>query len=212
MGNRMQKLRPRCSKYRNWCDREKRDAKVTIQKTKREISDLQSDLQTEDAFRKKVSTELEKLAAEASGNEADLKKAETVRQHERAAYLQVEKTLVQSIDSLERAIDVMGKKAPALPQTGSANLAHVASMLQSITQGSPDLALSAGQQSTLNAFFQNTAAAQSRKMGSDLNFLQVDSNEDFAKPSYGNYQSKGGGVTDTLRTILQKNKREKSEQ
>jgi len=202
------------NKYTLWCDREERDSLRTIKKTKAAISDLQATLQSEDAFRQKTSTEIEKIAAEVAGSEKDLKDAQTMREHERAAYLKVEKTLVESIDALERSIDVMNKKAMALPQTNSASIAHVASMLRRLTERSPDLALSAGQQSTLDAFFQNAAAGQNRKTASDMNFLQIDSHEHDGtnQPSYGKYQSKAGGVTDTLQNILQKTKAEKNEQ
>merc|ERR1719301_359125 len=63
------------NKYRNWCDRERRDSEFTIKKAKSEISDLQADLQIEDAFRTKTRTEIEKLAAEIAGSEKDLKDA-----------------------------------------------------------------------------------------------------------------------------------------
>merc|ERR1711871_1093809 len=103
--------------------REERDSMRTIKKAKSEISDLQATLQSEDAFRQRTNTEIEKIAAEISGNEKDLKDAQTVRDHEHAEYLKIEQTLVQSIDSLERAIDVMNKKMMALPQTNSASIA-----------------------------------------------------------------------------------------
>jgi len=193
-------------KYTNWCDREKSDSEATIKKTKSEISDVQATLQSEDAFRTKTGTEIEKLAAQISASSKDLQDAEKVRADGHADFLKEEQVLVRSIDSLERAIDVMGKKAPALPQTSSASVANVASMLRRLTARSPDLALNPNQQSTLDAFFQQTAAAQNRRTGSDLNFLQVDSTED------GPYKSKAGGITDTLSTILKKSKREKDEQ
>lgn len=193
-------------KYTNWCDREKSDSEATIKKTKSEISDIQATLQSEDAFRTKTGTEIEKLAAQISGSEKDLQDAEKVRKDGHADFLKEEQILVRSIDSLERAIDVMGKKAPALPQTSSASVANVASMLRRLTARSPDLELNANQQSTLDAFFQHTAAAQNRRTGSDLNFLQLDSTED------GPYKSKAGGIADTLSTILTKSKREKDEQ
>jgi chromosome segregation ATPase len=202
------------NKYTLWCDREEQDSLLTIKKAKSEIADLQATLQSEDAFRQKTATEIEKVAAEIAGNEKDLQDAQKVRDHEHAAYLKVEQTLVQSIDSLERAIDVMNKKMMALPQTNSASVAHVASMLRRLTEHSPDLVLNAGQQSALDHFFQNAMVGHNQNMQPDVNFLQVHSQNDGSskQPSYGKYQSKAGGVTETLQTILGKAKAEKDEQ
>merc|ERR1719161_653101 len=51
-------------------------------------------------------------------------------------------------------------------------------------------------------------------MQPDMNFLQIASveNDVSKQPSYGKYQSKAGGVTETLQTILGKTKAEKDEQ
>jgi len=195
------------SEYTNWCDNEKQESFRTIKKTKSEIEEIQALLEGEEAFRSKKGTEIEKLAGEIASNEKDLTDITAVRKKERAAFLEEERTLIESIDALERSLEVMAKKAPAaLPQTGSASLAHVATVLRRMAERSPDFSLNAGQQSILDSFFQNAAAGQSRR--SAESFLQLDSldNEE------GDFESKAGGVTETLGSILEKTKAEKDEQ
>jgi len=199
------------SEYVSWCDREKEDAFRTIKKTKAEISDLEALLEAEEAFRKKKSSEIEKLAGEIAANEKDLKDATDIRERDRKLFLEEERTLIESIDALERSLDVMAKKAPALPQTGSASLARVATTLRHMAERSPDFALNQAQQSILEEFFQNAMANQNRRPGSALDFLQLDSMEAEDGP-HGDYESKGGGVTETLQKLLEKTKVEKDEQ
>jgi len=191
--------------YRNWCDRERIDSERTIKKTKKEISEIEALLEAEAAFRKKKGSEIEKLAGEIAGNEKDLKDATVIRKHERELFLKEERELIESIDALERSLEVMAKKAPgaAFPQTGSANLAHVAQVLRRLTERSPDFSLTEGQQQTLDAFYESAAVIQSRRMGSALDFLQLDAALD--EPS-------SKGVVDALEKILVKTKREKDEQ
>jgi len=167
-------------------------------------------LEAEEAFRKKKGSEIEKLAGELAGNEKDLKDATVIREHDRKAFLEEERTLIESIDALERSLEVLAKKAPtaALPQTGSASLVNVATTLRRLAERSPDFALNAGQQSILDSFFQNAVASQNRRSGSSLDFLQLDSLED----EDGDFESKAGGVTETLQKILVKTKAEKDEQ
>merc|ERR1719313_2590826 len=57
------------SEYTSWCDKEKADSFKTIKRTKKEISELEALLESEEAFRKKKGTEIEKLAGELAGNE-----------------------------------------------------------------------------------------------------------------------------------------------
>merc|ERR1719453_2599723 len=64
--------------FTHWCDREELDGLRTIKKAKAEISDLKADLETEDAFRQKTATAIEKVAAEIAGNEKDLQDAQKV--------------------------------------------------------------------------------------------------------------------------------------
>merc|ERR1719313_497622 len=147
------------SEYTDWCDREKADSFMTIKRTKKEISELEALLESEEAFRKKKGTEIEKLAGELAGNEKDLKDATEIRERDRKLFLEEERTLIESIDALERSLDVMAKKAPALPQTGSASLARVATTLRHMAERSPDFALNQAQQSILEEFFQNAMGA-----------------------------------------------------
>jgi hypothetical protein len=198
------------SEYTNWCDKEKADSFKTIKRTKKEISELEALLESEEAFRKKKGTEIEKLIGELAGNEKDLKDATVIRERDRKLFLEEERTLIESIDALERSLEVLAKKAPAaaLPQTGSASLVKVASTLRRLAERSPDFALNAGQQSILDSFFQNAVAAQRGRMGSSLDFLQLDSED----AEDGDYESKAGGITETLQKILVKTKAEKDEQ
>jgi len=198
------------SQYVSWCDEEKAESFMTIKKTKKEISELEALLESEAAFRKKKGSEIEKVAGELASNEKDLKDATVIRERDRKLFLEEERTLIESIDALERSLEVLAKKAPAaaLPQTGSASLVKVASTLRRLAERSPDFALNAGQQSILDSFFQNAVAAQNRRMGSSLDFLQVDSIES----EDGDYESKSGGIKDTLQKILVKTKAEKDEQ
>lgn len=194
------------NKYKMWCDDEVTSDRRTIKKTKAEIKDLIATLEAEEAFRKQKATEIEDLANEISQNEADLEKQEALRKKERAAYLEEERMLINSIDALERSLEVLGKKAPAaaLPQTAS--LASVASMLRKTIEHSPDLSINADQQMTLDSFYRMAVTAQRQPAGGPaLDFLQMDSQE------LGDYEKKSGGVKDTLETILEKTKKDKDE-
>lgn len=200
------------NEYKKWCDNEVAQDRQTIKATKEQIATLKSDLENEESFREQKNGDIEDIGNEVAKNSADLQEAKDRRQTARNAFLEEERSLVQAIDQLERALVVMAKKAPgaaALPQTAgltqTSSLADVAETLRQ-TMKSPDFQINEGQKSTLEDFFRTVVQSQGMKGESPaLDFLQVGANVKEDGP-------RSAGVTNTLRGILENTKKDKNDQ
>merc|ERR1719324_1863325 len=79
--------------YTKWCDSESNEKEDAITSHKRTIGDLEA--------------EVEELAGKISGAESELSEATKLREEEKAAFVASESELVDTVDSLERALVVL---------------------------------------------------------------------------------------------------------
>merc|ERR1719324_1508794 len=93
--------------YTKWCDSESNEKEDAITSHKRTIGDLESEIADATARISELGTEVEELAGKISGAESDLAGATKLRDEEKAAFSASESELVDTVDSLERALVVM---------------------------------------------------------------------------------------------------------
>merc|ERR1719321_2223789 len=97
------------AEYSKWCDTEANDKEDAITSNKRTIGDLQAEIADASARIGELSTEVEELAGKISSSESELADATKIRADEHAAFAASEAELVDTVDSLERAIVVVGR-------------------------------------------------------------------------------------------------------
>merc|ERR550537_67680 len=95
------------AEYSKWCDSESNEKEDAITSSKRTIGDLEAEIADATARISELGTEVEELAGKISEAEADLKNATGIREDEKAAFADSETELVDTVDSLERALVVL---------------------------------------------------------------------------------------------------------
>ena len=122
-------------KYTTWCDEEANMKEDAITSAKRTIGDLEAAIQDSTAQIASLTSETEELTTKISAAEADLNKATSVRTDERTDFEGEEKELVETVDTLDRALVVL-KRGQTFMQSKSmsADLQKIATGLKSIVQ------------------------------------------------------------------------------
>ena len=93
--------------YTKWCDSESNEKEDAITSHKRTIGDLEAEIADATARISELGTEVEELAGKISGAESELSEATKLREEEKAAFAASESELVDTVDSLERALVVL---------------------------------------------------------------------------------------------------------
>merc|ERR1719498_2241719 len=93
--------------YSKWCDEESNEKEDAITSHKRTIGDLEAEIADATARISELGTEVEELAGKISGAESDLSEATKLREEEKATFAASESELVDTVDSLERALVVL---------------------------------------------------------------------------------------------------------
>jgi hypothetical protein len=176
--------------YSKWCDTEANEKADAITSSKRTIGDLQAEIADALARVGELSTEVEELAGKISSSESELADATKIRGDEHAAFAASESELVDTVDSLERAIVVVGRGQVSFLQSRDKD------EMQKYT-----MALSKIIESNwVNK--EDKAAVQSLLQSSTS-----DGDEDLSlqpQASAAAYSSQGGGILDTIKDMKEK--------
>ena len=89
------------------CDSESNEKEDAITSHKRTIGDLEAEIADATARISELGTEVEELAGKISGAESELSEATKLREEEKATFAASESELVDTVDSLERALVVL---------------------------------------------------------------------------------------------------------
>merc|ERR1719161_373915 len=168
--------------YSKWCDSEANAREDAITSAKRTITDLKATMQDASAAVDTLTSETEELAAKIRTGDADLAAATEIRDKERAAFEAREKELVETIDTLERAVIVLKRGQTFLQKGASKELQLLATSLATIVQATwvdskeksavQALLQSQSQDEDLSLQPQATTAAYESKGGSIIEILQ----------------------------------------
>merc|ERR1719453_1734057 len=174
--------------YTKWCDSEANQKEDAITTAARTIDELDATIEESEGSISSLTAEIEELAGKISASEADLANATEIRTSEKAAFDATEKELVETQDSLERAL-VMLKRNMGFMQGKS----HKKNMEELVTS-------------------LKTIVEASWISGDDKNKVQKllqteDSDEDLTlqpQATTSAYESHGGGILDTLTELKDK--------
>jgi len=95
--------------YTTWCDEEANTKEDAITSSKRTIGDLEATIEDAKATILELTSSIDELTTTISGSETDLDKATALRNKEHDDFKASEKELVDTVDSLERAMTVLKK-------------------------------------------------------------------------------------------------------
>jgi chromosome segregation ATPase len=176
--------------YSKWCDTESNEKEDAISSAKRTIGDLEAEMADATARISELSTEVEELAGKISSTESELKSATELRKKEAADFQGAESELVETVDSLERAVTVIKRgQVSFLQQRDRDDFKKVTDGLSKIIEASW---VSKHDKAAVQALLQSSAS---------------DGDEDLSlqpQASTSAYESSGGGILDTLTDMKSK--------
>mmetsp|Transcript_129966 Transcript_129966/g.228885 ORF Transcript_129966/g.228885 Transcript_129966/m.228885 type:complete len:711 (-) Transcript_129966:77-2209(-) len=173
-----------------WCKDGGKEKEFEIKTGKSKIQDLEATISKGASDFDVSSSKIEELAAQLSTNDADLKAATTIRDKAHKEFVALEKELMDTLDTLERAINILERKmrGSALMQAkvDSADIKHLVSTLSAVIDAA---ALSLHDRTKLLGLVQSS-----------------DDEEDaaFGAPSPEAYKGHSEGIVDVLEDLKQK--------
>jgi len=171
--------------FAEWCEDRSKDLQYEIKTGKANAADLAATIQKETATAEELTAKIEDLSADVAADEAELKEATAIREKEHTAFVAEEKELKEVIDMLQRAVAILEKE-----------MGGGASMMQVKTAANLEQALAAMVQASA------ISTADASKLSS---FVQTqESDDETGAPAGEVYESKSGGIVDTLNGLLDK--------
>jgi len=175
-----------------WCDESSKNlnneiktGKKSQEKLTAKIGELTSDIEVSES-------KIEDLASAISTNEGELKEATAIRTKEAADFATSEKELVETVDTLDRAVSIIGSGS-------AASLAQIdTSSMTNLLQGLTTVVDAAG-----------FAASDQQKLVALVQAQQSDS--DMGAPAAATYKSQSGGILDVLEDLKDKAETELAE-
>merc|ERR1719364_531875 len=173
-----------------WCDsasqnlnNEIKTGKKSQEKLTAKIGELTSDIEV-------AETKIEELSAAISKNEADLADATSIRDKEHADFVAAEKELVETVDTLDRAISIisteMAKNPAALAQIDTSSMDSLVKSLDIVVDAA---GLASKDQKMLVALVQSQ---------------QGEADSEAGAPAAATYKSQSGGIVDVLEDLKEK--------
>jgi len=180
-------LQKEYDEFAEWCEDRGRDLNFEIKTSKSQVAELTATIQKEASSADTLQMKIEDSASSISANEEDLKQATAVREKEAADFAAEEKELTETVDTLNRAINIIERemsKGGAMIQMKSVN--NLAQALEVMVKAS---ALSSADAARLSSLVQTS---------------NDDSDSDMAAPEAAGYENQSGGIVDTLNGLLDK--------
>jgi len=105
------------AKFHQWCDSTRAAKTKSIAEAAAQITQLEADIAKAESDAEELAAEIAELDATIAQNEADAKTATEERQREHADYAATHKDFSESIDAIERAIQVLKARKADVPQS-----------------------------------------------------------------------------------------------
>jgi len=180
-----------------WCDdasanlnNEIKTEKKAIEKLTAKIDQLSSDIEV-------AESKIEDLAASIAQDEAELADATKIREKEHADFLVAEKELVETVDTLDRAISIisteMAKNPAALAQIDTSSMTSLVQSLNVVVDAA------------------GMASADKKRLTVLLQSQQEDEDEGAGAPAAKVYKTQSGGIVEVLEDLKSKAEEELSE-
>jgi len=176
--------------YFDWCDDTAKNTQFEIKTHTSEKEDLEATIGEETANIQASTTKIEELSAAIASDTAELKEATGIRDKEAADFAKSEGELVDTVDTLERAVAILERemaKAPgSFAQIDTSNVKMLAQALGSVLDAA--------------AF----AGADKNKVLALVQAQSDDDDSELGAPAAAVYESKAGSIVDVLADMKDK--------
>merc|ERR1719253_1605635 len=169
--------------YTSYCDTESNAKTDAITSGKRTIGDLNAAITEATASIGTLTSEVEELAGKISTADADLKSATKIRTDENADFTATETDLVETVDTLSRAIIVLKRGQTSFLQSKGKDLAMLSSALSKVIEATW---VNSHQKAAVQSLIQSTTESEDEDLS-----LQP-------QATSSSYESQGGSILETL--------------
>jgi len=189
------------NEYIEWCDDASKNKAFEIKTAKAKKEKLEAAIEASTSAIEAGTTKIEELAGSIASGEGDLKDATLIRDKEHADFLNAEAELVDSIDTLERAIGILERemaKNPALVQVNAANYKGLVQALGAVINAA---SFASNDKQKLLALVQSESEALSHSHETD-----EDAEEEtmLGAPKPAEYKTHSTSIVDVLEDLKEK--------
>jgi len=178
--------------YLEWCDDVSKNGKFAIKTAAAQKEKLEAKIAEFTSSISVSESKVEDLAGSIGTGEAELKNATVIREKETGDFAASEAELMDVVNTLGRAISVLGKEMAKNPAAlAQVDTTHLASTLQALGAVLDAAAFPSSDQKKLMAFVQSQQAAE-------------DDDAAFGAPAATVYKTHSGGVLDVLEDMKEK--------
>jgi len=175
------------AEFAEWCEDTSKNVQYEIKTGKADVASLEAAIAKESSNIDSQTAKIEELAGAIATDEADLKAATAIREKEAADFALKQKDLVETIDTLERAIGIIEKEMKG--GASMMQLSKAANVVQAL-------------QAMVNA--QSLSSADGSKLSALIQSAHNSEDEDSGAPDPAVYENQSGGVLDVLNDLLEK--------
>jgi len=179
--------------FAEWCEEESKSLQFTIKTAKAEAEDMNAVIDKAASDIKAFDEKIGELTSSISTDQSDLKAATTIREKEHGIFVTEEADLVDTVDTLERAIGIIEREMAKNPGASFVQLENAGDLAKTMKVLVEAQGISTSDKSRL------TALLQSKDHDTTL---QQDHDEETGAPDPAAYKSKGGGIVEVLGGLL----------
>jgi len=179
--------------FAEWCEEESKSLGFSIKTGKAQAEELNAVIEKADADIAEFDEKIGELTSTISTDEADLKAATAIREKENGVFVAEEADLVDTVDTLERAIGIIEREMAKNPGAAFAQIQNANNLANAMRLLVDASAITSGDASRLTAFLQSKGRETT---------LEEDHDAETGAPDPAAYKSKGGGIVEVLNDLL----------
>merc|ERR1719428_384558 len=179
--------------FAEWCEEESKNLGFTIKTAKANAEELNAVIEKCDADIAEFDEYIGELTSTISTDEADLKAATAIRTKENGIFVEKEAELVNTVDTLERAIGIIEKEMAKNPGAAFLQIKNAESLAKTMKLLVDAAGVTSDDAQRLTAFLQGKNHESS---------LEEDRESETGAPDPAAYKSKGGGIVEVLSDLL----------
>merc|ERR1719324_1456334 len=182
--------------FAEWCEEQSKELGFSIKTGKAEAEELNAVIEKANADIAEFDEKIGELTSTISTDEADLKAATAIREKEHEIFVPAEADLIDTVDTLERAIGIIEREMAKNPGASFVQLRNANNLAHAMKLLVDAAAITTGDASRLTAFLQN------KHRDTTLEEDHAAEAAETGAPDPAAYKSKGGGIVEVLNDLL----------
>jgi len=175
--------------FAEWCEEESKNMGFEIKTAKSQVEELTATIDQMVSDIKAGEAKIEELVEKIAQDEKDLEDATVIRKKENDDFLAEEADLVDTVDSLERAIGIIEREMAKSGGAAFLQTKNAGSIIDALKILVQSASISSGDGSRLTALIQGQQQSN-------------DNDAELGAPAPDAYKSKSGGIVDVLNDLL----------